>query len=116
MASSGRLGMMAAVAFTVGASVAGEILELRSGDAILGLDGATGAPVRLADGRAGLQFAGGGQELFRLAVILPGGDPQKPLELSSREARAVTPAGGDGLTLRFEAIGGRGVKIGRAHV
>lgn len=52
-----------------------DVLEVRSGDAMLGLDGATGALVRLADAEAGLEFAIEGQELFRLVVIPPGGDP-----------------------------------------
>lgn len=82
-----------------------EVLEVRSGDAVLGLDGATGALVRLADAGAGLELAIEGQELFRLVVIPPGGDPRQPVELCSRDARAVTRLGGDGLRLRFEGMG-----------
>ena len=82
-----------------------EVLEVRSGDAVLGLDGATGAPVRLADAGAQLELAGRDQELFRLVVVPPGGDPRQPLELSSRDAKAVSRIEGEGLRLRFEGIG-----------
>lgn len=82
-------------------------IELRSGDGVLGLDGATGSVVRFADAGRGLEFAGGGEGLFRLVVIPRGGDPLKPLELSSREAKAVRRLDGEGLRLRFERIGGR---------
>jgi len=82
-----------------------EVLELRSGDACLGLDGATGTPVRLADIETGLELTAEGQELFRLVVIPPGDDPRPPLELSSREAKAVKRIAGDGVRLRFEGIG-----------
>ena len=82
-----------------------EVLEVRSGDAVLGLDGATGATVRLADAGAGLELAGRDQELFRLVVVPPGGDPRQPLELSSRDAKAVSRIEGEGLRLRFEGIG-----------
>ncbi len=82
-------------------------IELRSGDGILGVDGATGLVVRFADAAKGLEFVGGGEGLFRLVVIPRGGDPLKPLELSSREAKSVRRLDGEGLRLRFERIGGR---------
>lgn len=92
--------------WAVGAAVAG-VIEVRSGDAILGLDEATGSPVRFADARSGSEFAAGGEGLFQLVVVPRGGDPAKPLELSSRDAKAVRRLDGDGLRLRFESIGGR---------
>ena len=97
----------ACLALSVGLANAcrAEVLEVRSGDAVLGLDGATGAPVRLADAGAKLELAGRDQELFRLVVIPPGGDPRQPLELSSRDAKAVRRIEGEGLRLRFEGIG-----------
>ena len=96
-----------AVVFATWGPAVAEVLEVRSGDAILGLDGATGAPVRFADVGAGLELAGGSQELFRLVVIPPGADPGQPLELSSRDAKAVKRIEGDGVRLRFERIGNR---------
>ena len=102
-----EIGMIATVVFAMWGPAAAEVLEVRSGDAVLGLDGATGAPVRLADVGAGLELAGGGQELFRLVVIPSGADPQQPLELSSRDAKAVNRIEGDGVRLRFERLGNR---------
>ncbi len=52
-----------------------EVLEVRSGDAVLGLDRATGAPVRLADAGAKLELTGRDQEWFRLVVVPPVGGP-----------------------------------------
>jgi len=99
--------LMTAVVFATGAPAVAEVLEVRSGATILGLDGATGAPVRLADIKDGLELAGGDRELFRLVVIPPGADPQRPAELSSRDAPAVKRLEGDGLQLRFEGLGNR---------
>ena len=103
----GKIGLIAAVVFATWGPAGAEVLEVRSGEAILGLDGATGAPVRFADTAAGLELASGGRELFRLAVILPGADPGQPLELSSRDAKAVKRIEGQGVRLRFEGIGKR---------
>ena len=103
----GEIGVIAAVLFALRGPAAAEVLGVRSGDAVLGLDGATGAPVRLADVEAALELAGGGQELFRLVVIPSGVDPRQPLELSSRDAKAVRRIEGDGVRLRFERIGNR---------
>ncbi|NQT15037.1 MAG: hypothetical protein HQ582_19935, partial [Planctomycetes bacterium] len=99
--------MIAAFVFAMWAPAAAEVLEVRSGDAVLELDGATGAPLRLADVGAELELAGGGQELFRLVVIPSGADPRQPLELSSRDAKAVNRIEGDGVRLRFERLGNR---------
>lgn len=55
-----KIALIAAVVFATCGSADAEVLEVRSGDAILGLDGATGAPVRFADPRAGLELASGG--------------------------------------------------------
>ncbi len=102
----GKIGMIAAVVFATGGPAATEVFEVRSGDTVLELDGATGAPVRLADTAGGLGLAGG-QELFRLVLIPPGADPRHPLELTCRDAKAVTRVAGDGLRLRFDRIGNR---------
>jgi len=53
--------MIAAIVFTMGGPATAEVLEVRSGDAILGLDAATGAPVRLLDEGTGLELAGEGR-------------------------------------------------------
>jgi len=98
--------LITAVMFATWGPAVAEVLEVRSGDTILGLD-ATGAPVRLADVRNALELAGGDQELFRLVVIPPGADPERSVELSSRDAQAVKRIEGDGLRLRFEEIGNR---------
>jgi hypothetical protein len=86
--------------------VLGETFDLRSGNAILGLDATTGALVRLADTVAGLELAHEGAELFRLVVVPQGVHAEKPLELSSREAEAVTRTGENGLQLKFEKLRG----------
>lgn len=99
-------GVLGLVAGILGVARAG-VLELRSGSALLGLDGATGSPVRFADAGKGLEFASGGEGLFRLVVAPRDGDPLKPLDLSSREAKAVRRLEGEGIRLRFERIGGR---------
>ena len=99
--------MIAAALFTMWGAAAADVVELRNGDAVLGLDRATGAPVRLADVGTGLELAGRDQELFRLVVVPPGSDPRQPLELSSRDAKAVKQIEGDGVRLRFEGIGNR---------
>ncbi len=103
----GEIAVIALVVFAMGAPAAAEVLEVRSGDAVLGLDRATGAPVRLADVKTGLELAGKDQELFRLVVIPPGADPRQPVELSSRDAQTVKRIEGDGIRLRFEGIGKR---------
>jgi hypothetical protein len=103
----GEIAMMTAVLFATLGPAAAQVLEVRSGDAVLGLDGATGAPVRLAETGTGWELAVEGQELFRLIVIPPGADPRQPLELSSRDAKAVHRIEGDGVRLRFEGIGNR---------
>ena len=79
----GKIGMIAAAVLATWGPAAAEVLEVRSGAARLGLDGATGALLRFADPEAGLELAGGGQDLFRLVVIPPGADPGEPLRLSS---------------------------------
>lgn len=103
-----RVGMVAVLLEIAGAFGAGTI-ELRSGDAILGLDAGTGSPIRFADIAAKSEFAVAGDALFRLVVIPPGSDPAKPLELSSRDAKAIRRLEGEGLRLRFERIGGRNI-------
>ncbi len=103
----GKIGMIAAAVLATWGAAAAEVLEVRSGAACLGLDGATGALLRFADPEAGLELAGGGQELFRLVVSPPGADPVEPLRLSSRDAQAVKRIEGDGVRLRFEGIGNR---------
>ena len=102
-----QVGVVAAILFATWGLAAAEMLELRSGNTVLGLDKATGASVRLADANAGLELASGGRELFRLLVIPPGTDSGKPLELSSRDAKAVKQIEGQGIRLRFEGIGNR---------
>ncbi len=102
------VGMVAMLLGIAGAFGAGTI-ELRSGDAILGLDAGTGSPIRFADVAAKSEFAVSGEALFRLVVIPPGGDPAKPLELSSRDAKSVRRLEGEGLRLHFEKIGGRNI-------
>ena len=102
-----HISMIAAIVFATSGPVTAEVLEVRSGDSVLGLDEATGVPVGLADAKAGLELVGGDQELFRLVVIPPGADPRQPLELSSRDAEAVTRVQGDGVRLRFDRIGNR---------
>lgn len=101
--------MIAAVVFAMWGPSVAEVLDVRSGDAVLGLDGATGAPARLADVKAGMELAGGGRELFRLVVLPSDTNPRQPLELSSRDAKAVTRIEGDGVRLRFDGIGNRNV-------
>ncbi|MBN2450144.1 MAG: hypothetical protein JXR77_07125, partial [Lentisphaeria bacterium] len=93
---------------TLGVSVAA-VYEIRSGDAVLALDEATGGPVRVADAAAGLEFGAGAEPLFRLLVVPPGGDPAKPLELSSGDAKSLRRSPGEGLRLRFEGIGDPGL-------
>lgn len=100
------VGMVAVLLGMAGASGAGTI-ELRSGDAILGLDAGTGSPIRISDAVTKSEFAAAGEGLFRLVVISRGGDPAKPLELTSRDAKAVKRLEGEGLRLRFDGIGGR---------
>ncbi len=103
----GEIGMMAAVVFAMWGSAAAEVLEVHSGNAVLRLGEATGAPLQLADTKTGLELAGKRQELFRLVVVPPGADPRQPMELSSRDAKAVSRVEGDGVRLRFEGIGNR---------
>ncbi len=104
----GKVGMIAAAVFAVGGPAAAEVYEVRSGNAVLKVDGATGALVWFADTAGGLGLDSGGQELlFRLVVIPPGTDPQHPLGLTSRDAETVKRLDGDGLRLRFERIGHR---------
>ena len=57
----GKIGMIAAAVLATWGAAAAEVLEVRSGAACLGLDGATGALLRFADPEAGLELAGGGQ-------------------------------------------------------
>ncbi|MCY2989979.1 MAG: DUF6259 domain-containing protein [Planctomycetota bacterium] len=103
----GKIGLLAAVVFATGGAADAEVLEVRSGAAVLGLDGTTGAPVRFADTGAELELGRGGRELFRLVVSSSAADPGPPLELSSRDAKAVKRLAGDGVRLRFEGIGNR---------
>ena len=80
---------MVAMLLGIGGAFGAGTIELRSGDAILGLDAGTGSPIRFADAAAKSEFAVAGETLFRLVVVPPGGDPAKPLELSSRDAKSV---------------------------
>lgn len=81
------------------------MVEVRSGDVVLELDGATGGPVRLADLGAGLELVASGRELFRLVVIPSDTDSRQPVELSSQDAKTVRRIEGDGERLRYEGIG-----------
>jgi len=50
------------------AAAATEVLEVRSGNAVLGLDGATSALVRFADARGELKLAGGSEAVIAMNV------------------------------------------------
>jgi hypothetical protein len=103
----GTIGLVSVIAFAMWRVAVADVIEVRSGNAILGMDAATGALVRFADTEAKLELGSGGQSLFRLVVILPNTDPGRPVELTSGDAKAVERVDGGGVRLRFERIGNR---------